>query len=242
MFGREFANNKCGEANDGKHTQRADEIGAEPVVFLPLVQHDLQAGNAERQVSHSPKIDLRGRALDVGRIKDKNASQKNCENANRDIDIEDPAPAITVSKPSSQDGTKHWRNHDAQPPETHSLAAILRRKDFHQNGLGERLQSASTGSLNTLASKEVRQPSRHGKNDGVGNQIRSQRPGCFIRSCRKASSNVRQRDVDDGGVQHLHKGAGHYGNRDQPRIYFIPCSRRAALYRLTCCCHLGGTL
>ena len=91
-------------------------------------------------------------------IKNKDAGQKNRKDTDRNIDIENPAPTVTVGKPSSQNGTEHRRDHDAKSPEAHCLASILWGKDLHENGLRERLQSATTSALN--AAKEDEQGKR----------------------------------------------------------------------------------
>ncbi len=41
--------------DDREHGQRDDEVRAEPVVLLPLVEHDLQAANADDQQSRFPR-------------------------------------------------------------------------------------------------------------------------------------------------------------------------------------------
>ena len=59
MVGREFADDERAKPNNREYTQGADQVGAEPVVLLALVKHDLQACDANRQISHTPEVDLR---------------------------------------------------------------------------------------------------------------------------------------------------------------------------------------
>src|SRR5712672_3101470 len=135
MLGSEFTNDKSDQRADSKNAQNADEVRAEPVQLLPFVQHNLQTGNAERQVAHAPEIYFGCRAFDVARIEDKYAGQKHCQNSDRNIDVEDPSPAVAVGKPSSEHWAEHGGDHDTESPKPHGFAAILRRKDLHQDGL-----------------------------------------------------------------------------------------------------------
>ena len=89
------------------------------------------------------------------------------------------------------------------------------RQSAEKRGDGE---AGDGGHQQPLAAEAARQPAGHGKNDGVGDQVRRQRPSGFVVARRQAAGDVRQRDVDHGRVQHLHEGARHDGNRDQPGI------------------------
>ncbi len=166
----------------------------------------------------------------------------------RNVDIEKPAPGITVGDPAAEHGTKHGSNDDAQRPECHGFGALLRRESFHQDGLREWLQTSAGCALehaeddqqrqvrsnaaekrekresayghqqNVAAAKVIAQPSGKRQHNGVGNKIRSQDPGCLFRGNGKAAGNMLQRYVHHRGVQHLHKGAKHHRNGDDPRI------------------------
>ena len=72
-----------------------------------------------------------------------------------------------------------------------------------------------------LAAEIIRQPAGDGKNDGVGDEIRGEDPRGFVHGRRQAAGDVRQGHVDHGGVQHLHEGAEHHRNRDEPRVYVM---------------------
>ena len=67
---------------------------------------------------------------------------------------------------------------------------------------------------NVAAAKVIAEPSGNRKHDSVGDKVRGQNPGGFVRRNRKAAGNMLQRDVDHRGVQHLHKGAKHHRNSD----------------------------
>ena len=75
-----------------------------------------------------------------------------------------------------------------------------------------------------LASDDRREPSAQRQNDGVGNQIGREHPRALVGARREAPGNVRQRDVGDAGVQHLHEGRQRDRERNDPGI-----DRRAPL-------------
>ena len=70
-------------------------MGAKPVVFLSLVKNDLQRGNPDGKegkpdIVKAPKAgDSPGRSW---RVLHKLKDQKQGQNANRDVDVEDPPP------------------------------------------------------------------------------------------------------------------------------------------------------
>ena len=129
------------DTDDRQHREGHDEVRAEPVILLPFVEHDLQAADADDQQADSPVVDASFFAMpQVGRIPDENLRQDDGDDADGNIDVEDPAPAVIVGEPAAGDRTQHGRDHDAQRPEGHRLPALLRRKRFHQDGLREWLQ------------------------------------------------------------------------------------------------------
>ena len=69
-----------------------------------------------------------------------------------------------------------------------------------------------------LAAEEIGEPAGERQNDGVGDEIGSERPGGFVDRNGEAAGNVGERDVYDGGVQHFHEGAEHHGDGDDPGI------------------------
>jgi hypothetical protein len=69
------------------------------------------------------------------------------------------------------------------------------------------------------------QPSGHWQDDRVGHEVGGEHPGGFVGAGREVAGDVRQRNIDHGRIQHLHEGARHDGNSDQPGInLFGNCS------------------
>ncbi len=74
------------------------------------------------------------------------------------------------------------------------------------------------GHVKTLAAKQPNQPARERQNDGVGRELRGQDPGRLAAADREAPGDVRQRDVGDRDVEHLHERRQRDGDRDDPVI------------------------
>ncbi len=223
-------------------------------LFLALVQHDLQRGHAHRQHAESPEVDSQRAAAHVRRIGDEHRDQDQAGHADWQVDVEDPAPGISVGDPPAQRGAEYGRGHDPQPEERHCFAALLRGKLLQQHGLGKRLEPSPGDALqhakenqhrqgrrepaqearngearhhrqqHALAAEIVCQPAAHGQNDGVGYQVRGENPGGFLGGGREVPRNVGQAYVDNRSVQHLHHGAGQYGNRHQIPSRYHPGS------------------
>ena len=59
---------KSAEADGGDDGQRDDEAGAEPVVFLALVEHDLEGADGDDEQAESPVVDALAALADFGEI------------------------------------------------------------------------------------------------------------------------------------------------------------------------------
>ena len=69
-----------------------------------------------------------------------------------------------------------------------------------------------------LAAELVGEPAREGQDDGVRHQVGRERPGGLVDRGGEVPRDVRERDVHDRGVQHLHEGGGHHGDRHDPGV------------------------
>ncbi len=116
-------------------------------------------------------------------------------------------PGPVVGNPTSQQGADDRSEHDAHPKDRHGHPVLLARKGFQKDGLGNRLQGTAARALEdseknkaleapcgpahkgangeqgdgkkevTFPTKEPAQPSGHGDDDRVGNEVRSNDPG-----------------------------------------------------------------
>ncbi len=111
----------------------------EPVFLLAFVEHDLQSADPNYQQPHAPIIHAAGTPLDICRIEDERVRHQECDDPDRNIDIEDPPPAVTIRKPTAYYRAEHGSYHDSKRPKRHCFAAVLRWEHLQQDRLRERL-------------------------------------------------------------------------------------------------------
>src|SRR6185437_16303039 len=104
MRGRKLPDQKEHKADNAQNEQQQDKVRSEPVFLLALVQHYLKAADAERKKTNAPVVNAAFAALDVRRILDEQGDHRDRRDAHRNVDVEQPAPAIAVSDPAAQDG------------------------------------------------------------------------------------------------------------------------------------------
>src|SRR5262249_51200241 len=130
------------QADGSDDDQSRDEAGSEPIVFLALVEQHLQGSDAEREEGNADVIqfDAGGfEAAQIGWIFDKAANQKPGEQANRQIDEENPAPGIVEGDPTAEGWPDGWRHDRRDAIQREGQATLLGRKGVGQNGLGHGL-------------------------------------------------------------------------------------------------------
>ena len=123
------------------------QLRREPVLLLALVEHELQRADADRQHADAPVVDRRDSLPQVRRIEDEQLRHDERRDADRNVDVEDPAPAVVVGQPAAEHRPENRRDDDAEAPEAHRLAAILRRERLEQHRLRQRLQRAAGRAL-----------------------------------------------------------------------------------------------
>src|SRR3569833_4339989 len=105
MIGDQFAGDKRRNENNGEDQERRDPPGRIPVLFLTLIELDLERADADGEHAHAPIVDPRRYAPNVGRIEDKQRRHDDGRDADGDIDVEDPAPTVGVGEPAAEDWT-----------------------------------------------------------------------------------------------------------------------------------------
>ena len=115
-----------------------DEAGAEPVVFLALVEHDLEGADGDDEEAEAPVVDAFATLADfgeIGRVFDDAIGEVEREDADRDIEEEDPAPAVVVDDPAADGGAEDRRHDDGNAVHGEGHAALLGRKGVGEDGL-----------------------------------------------------------------------------------------------------------
>src|SRR5713101_9445260 len=202
-----------------------DEVGFEPIFALTFVEDHLQRSHAQSHEAEADVVDLglaQLAAPEIGRVLYESRGEQHGNDADGNVDKENPAPGKVVGNPS----TKRWSdggsgdNGDAVDGESHASLGGL--KSIGQYSLLAGLQAASASALQhaandkggqvrgqaaqeranceegnathveILAAHDRRKPSAERQDDGVRNKIRSQHPGAFILPRGETPGNVRE--------------------------------------------------
>ena len=146
----QLPDNKRHEAHDSQNRQSCDEVGAEPVVLLALIEHDLQCAYAQNQQRNADVIDARGDPrLDLGpwRVVDDAVHQEQRQDAHGKIDEEDPPPGVVVGDPAAECGADGGRDDDRDCVERKGEATLFGREAVGEDRLGKGLKTTATGAL-----------------------------------------------------------------------------------------------
>ena len=118
---REFPDHEGRRADEGYDRQGDDEFRLEPVLLLPLVQHDLEGADPDGKQGKAPEIHAGGGAPDVGGIREEEEQHHQADDPDGEIDVEHPAPGVGIGDPAPQRRPENRRGQDARGPEGHRL-------------------------------------------------------------------------------------------------------------------------
>ncbi len=215
----------------------------EPVERLAAIQHQLQGADREAEQAKAEPVE-RPPAIAQGlRHEGEDAEQR--QDAERQIDVEDPAPVVEIGQIAAQRRAQDRADHHAHAPKRHGAAMLLARIGVEQDRLGERHQARAKRPLeqpeqDQLLERGGRTAQHRGEGEaGDGDQeqplaaepggqkagrrghdrrrhdVGGQDPGDLLLSRRQAALHVGQRDIGDGRVQRLHDRRQHDRERDQ---------------------------
>jgi acetyl esterase/lipase len=237
-----------------------DETRGEPVVLVAAVEHQLGPTDRDGDQRQSDPVHAPRAPLGIGAAAQ---NQPQRSHAHQQIDEERPTPGQRVGQPAPKAGAQDRAQHDAHRSDGHGMAALVRRISVGEDGLRQRHQGRAEGALQQAEQDDLRQilgqAAEHGggheADDGDGeiaapaeaiaeiagqghhdrrrDQIAGQHPTDLVAAGAQLALHVRQRDVDDGGVQRLHDGRGHDRHRQQqtPALRHRRCGRRGACAR-----------
>src|SRR5207253_587044 len=170
------------------------------------------------------------------RIFDKAIGEEQRDDRYWNVDEENPAPIVVIGDPATECGADCGRQHHGHAIDRESHATFPWFESVGEDCLFAGSQSAATNPLQhakedeqgkagsksakqrtkteqcdashveALASHHVRSPSADWQYYCVRDQIRGEHPGAFVGRGREAAGNVRQSDVGDASVEHLHEG------------------------------------
>ena len=210
-----------------------DFAGAEPVELFAAVEHDLEPTDRDAQGPEAEPIELRAGFARRFRQKDHDADQ--IDNADRQVDIEDIAPAVIFSEPAAEHRAENGPDHHPDAEQRHGEALAFTRITAEQDGLRQRNKRCAERALQHPEQHELRQRLRHAaqhgsdgesrngneekppdtepagekagrrRHDRGGDDVGGQHPGDLVLAGRDAALHIRQRDVGDRGVERLHE-------------------------------------
>ena len=178
-----------------------DERRVEPVVLLPLVEHDLSAPRPTAISAEADVVDAaRSFALrgdEVRRIRDHRAAEQQRDDADRDVDEEDPAPGEVVGDEAAQRRSDRRRQHHRHAVDGEGHAALRGREGVGQDrllaGRRGRRRRAPAGRGRRSASRSDRREAAEERADGEQRRRRSCRSACG-RCWRREPAADRQHD------------------------------------------------
>ena len=228
--------------------QRLDhDLGvAEPVERFTPVQHHLQCPDGQAEQREAEQIEAPG-TIDR-RLMHKRRQPEPGEQAERQGDVEDPAPVVVLGQPATERRPEDGPDHHAHTPHRHGRPVPVARVGVQENRLRQRHQARAEHALQQAEQHDLRQGLRgaaqhrreretdhrpHEQSlaadacgqeacqrhaDGRGHDVGSEHPGDLVLSRSHRALHVRQRDVRDRRVQRLHDGGQHHGDRDERAI------------------------
>ena len=179
---------------------------------------------------------------------DEAAGEEEREDADGNVDEEDPAPVVVVGDPAAEDGADGRGSDDGDGVEREGGGAFGGRKgvdedrllDWSEATTADTLQDAreehdaeggsdatekrrdgeerDAGHVVVPAAEDAGEPRGHGKDDGVSDEIGGENPGDFVVGAAETAGDVGERDISDGGVEQLHEGGEGDGEGYDPGI------------------------
>ena len=212
--------------------QHRDESRLPPVVALTALEHPLQRADAERQQDYSWIVDRVGPLLVLSVVHVGDGENRR-DDAERNVDVEDPRPVVVVRDPAAERRAECRADHDADAEDRHAGSRFFGRERFVQRGLRRREQRPTANSLNyapedqpqqrvrrpaeegregeekdrarevALSAEVRRQPAGHRDDDDVGDDVRGRNPRDLVERRAQISHHVGDGDVYDRGVDQL---------------------------------------
>ena len=124
---------------------------AEPVLLLALVEHELQAADADRDQAEAHEVDLGSLALllrfQIRRVFDHAVAQVERQQADGQVDEEDPVPVEVVGDPAAERGADGRRDDDGHAVDGEGLAALFDGEGVGEDGLLAGREAAAAEAL-----------------------------------------------------------------------------------------------
>ena len=246
LLGGEHVHDEQIECEARHHRLDHDLARAEPVELLAAVQHHLE--RAGREPQHGEAVPGEPELRPLRRLAHEQRDADHGEDAERQVDVEHPAPGVEVGQVAAERRADHRAHGDAHREDRHRLGAARERIDVQHRRLRQRRQGGAEHALQQAEADQLlqrlRRAAQHGGDgeagdadheqplaaeadghpadrrghDGGGDHVGGEHPGDLVVGCRHAALHVGQRHVGDGGVQRLHEHRQHRGGGEQAAI------------------------
>src|SRR5579864_2611379 len=154
FFLQQLPNDRADEPGGADDAGPDDEVGAEPIVALTFVEDDLKKSEADAKEGDADVIDPETQFLHIGRILDQHCRHQDGDDADRNVDKENPAPCETVGNPAAKCGTDRGRHDDTHAVDGHGHALFFAREAIDENSLGNWLKATSSRALDDAEEDE----------------------------------------------------------------------------------------
>ena len=169
----EFPKQRADQSRRRDEAAPHDEVRAEPILALPLVEHHLQKAEAHAQQPQTDVINPQAAqafANQVGRVEDQERGHQDGEGAHGNVDEEDPSPGVVVGNPAAQRGADDGRHDHAHAVDRHRHALFFLGEAFHQNRLRNGLQRATSRALEDAEEDQQAEAGSHAAQEGAGGE------------------------------------------------------------------------
>ena len=124
------------EGDDEEEGSPADPGGAEPVVFLALVEDDLKAAGQDGEGGETVAVERGDLGFtDVGGVVHEAVDQEEGEDADGDVDVEGVSPGVGVGEPAAESRAEDGGDDDSEGEDGDSSSAFGGREGFEKDGL-----------------------------------------------------------------------------------------------------------
>ena len=150
----EFPENAADDSDSGGDAEKDDKMRAKPVVSLPFVEDNLQAAKPDRDKRESNEVDIErllypllAGAFDVRRVVYKQVAEKQRQQADGNVDEENPPPGVVVRNPPAESWAHRGRDNNRDAVQRKSHPALLLAECVVQNRLLAGSKPAAAHSL-----------------------------------------------------------------------------------------------
>ncbi len=151
-----------GEGDEGDDCEDGAEANrgvTEPILLLALVEGELKEADAEGDESKAHEVDLGvfgllAAQLEMWRVFDHTVGEIKREQADGDVDEEDPVPVEVVGDPAAEGWANGWSDDDGHSIDSECLTALFDGEGISEDGLLAGGKAAASSTLQNAGNDE----------------------------------------------------------------------------------------